>query len=116
EFTRELAAMPFRIDSAKTPRFGEINPQVADAARAREGTIARLYGQAADSATEVRVGAGLLKSKLRPKLGSDAGGLSTLTTTARYADLAVQLNYRVLELLDKQDKRIRRNQISVERG
>lgn len=115
EFLRELAAMKFRVDTAKVARFNEINPTVAPSPTVIEGTIARLYGRGGDSATEVRVGAGLLKGMLAPRLGSDAGGLTTLTTTARWPDLAVQLNYRVMELLDKHDTRIRRSQIAVER-
>ena len=102
DFTRELTATKFRV-------------RTEDSTRVLEGTIAKLYGFPGDSASEAKRSAALLKSKIDIHLGSDRGGLVTLTTTARMQDLAVQLNYRVLELIEKYDTRLRRNNISVER-
>lgn len=105
DFTRELAAAKFRVRGTD-----------ADSVKVQEGTIARLHGFPGDSIAELKQGVSLLKSgRIGIRLGSDIGGLVTLTTVANTQDLAVQLNYRVLEMLERYDTRLRRNNISVER-
>jgi uncharacterized protein involved in exopolysaccharide biosynthesis len=80
------------------------------------GTLDRVYGVEGRTAEDRwNAAAALLRSQVSVQTGLRSAGLVTVTTRAEWPDLAVQMNRRLLELVNDFNLRRRQSQAAAER-